>query len=702
MKDRDRALPLLRRELRGDAVLTGANIPYDAVVSMREWPELITDWFNAMEQGRVHDVRIAEALDLLATVGDPDAGKGGVHSLEQIVRRRVGLDLSQGKSGTTGWRLRFHELDGVDSRRYPQDAKDYVNLDSDAARQAALHQPRRKPAWLHTNAAICYFLKTVRGLKVDVKAKEKLQAQVEHDLHPDRLPLIYKPADGLPALVIAAQPARPGLTKEHTPDCRRPPASKGGCACPRKTLKAQPAKIRKKDVLIPRILRACEMAGIAVPRKKVTAKAKEKAEKAGLPEPLGNVKTDEDTLKLLSGFDPVLEQGQVYKTLDKLRTSYFPALEWPFGSGITAKRVFCGYDYIKKTGRGSGRGNSKKNAAKANYPSVAIQLADPRVRGVYVPTGPTKNAPKGFCFLVADYSSIDLCCLAQTIKDLYGSSTLLDQINAGTNPHTFLATVLAFESDPKFRKKIAGMDEADAYATFVGMEKDPVDTHTLPHIAGKCECPNFYKRWRELAKKVGLGLAGGMGIDTFVALVRKELRITITKAQAKAYKKIWFRVYPEMRWYLQKWVPAQKDYTGDWLGYTSPLGMRRVKCSYTECANGRALQSPAAEGMKYADWLVTRACYDPMGLDGSGPDVLYGCYPVINMHDELVLEIPISDADTMNAQALRLQELMIQGMRLVLKDVAVEAKPYLTMAWVKKAKQVKDKKGRIVIWRPEA
>lgn len=680
--ERRRARKLLNRLLDGGETLVGANLPYDVAVTMKQWPETIPKWFKAMEDRRLSDVRIREALDLLATVGDPDAGKGGVHSLAQLARRHCGINVDADKTGVDAWRLRFHELEGLRSGAYPKAAADYVMQDADLATQVAVHQKSRKPEWLHVNAAVCYYLKTVRGLKVDVAAKEALQRETEGALHPSKLPWLFKKSGGFAPLVTAALPERDGLTKAHVPHCKRPsPKSKTGpCKCPMRRLAPVPAAVAVKDVLIPRIIQACRAGGIKVPRNKPTAAERAKAEAEGR-EPLGSVKSDEDTLKLVSPFDPALEQFQTYKSLDKLRKSYFPALEWPFGSGITARRVFCGYDYIKKTGRGSGRGNSKKNKDRALYPSVAIQLADPRVRRVYVPTGPTKKAPRGYVFAVADYSAIDLCCLAQTIKDLYGSSTLLDQINAGINPHTFLATVLAFENDRKFRREIEGLSEDEAYKAFVA--KEAVDQA-------------WYKGWRDLAKKVGLGFAGGMGLDTMISLCRKEIRLTITRAQAKAYREIWFRVYPEMKWYLRKWVPAQKDYTGDWLGYTSPMGMRRVRCSYTECANGRALQSPAAEGMKIADWLVTRACYDY-----TQNDILFGCYPVINMHDELVLEIPVSDPDTMHAQAKRLEELMVEGMRRVLPDVKVEAKPYLTTRWVKEAKQVKDKRGRIRVWSPE-
>jgi hypothetical protein len=673
---RKEARAILRRLLADRGVrVVGANIPYDALVSMKDDPSLISLWFQAMEEGRLGDVKIKEGLDQLATTGDvPERVEG----LASLALKHVGIRVSKGEDT---WRKRYGELAKVPLAEWPKEAVDYPLQDADLTCQVDLHIKDRRPEWLHVNSAICYYMMTVRGLNVDVKAKERLQAKVEAALHPSKMPLLYAKdkARKIPALITAAIPERPGLNRKHTTECKR----KGGCDCPRVMLKAQKAKMARNEVLIPRIVRACKAAGIKVPRNDPTEAEVRRAKDEGR-DPVGSIKTDEDTLKLVAGFDPVLAQLIEHKKLDKLRTAYFPAMEWPFGSGITAPKVFPGWSYLKKTGRGGGRGNSQRNAtgpkATAIYPSVAIQLADPRVRGCYVPT-------KGYVFAVADFSAIDLNCLAQTIKDLYGSSTLLDQINAGIDPHTFLACVLAFENDRKFRREIEGLSEDKAYAAF--LRKKTTD-------------PKFFKDWRDLAKKVGLGFAGGMGINTMIGLCRREIRLTLTKAQAKAYRNIWFRVYPEMRWYLQKWVPAQALNSQDWKShrYTSPMGMRRARCSYTECANGRALQSPAAEGMKYAMWLVSRACYDPTGLDGSGPDVLYGCYPVINMHDELVLEVPISTRRKMDRQARRLEALMIQGMKKVLPDVDVKAKPYLTTRWVKEAEQVLDEDGLIKVWTP--
>lgn len=687
LKERRRAKRLLRRLLdeaeRSGARVGGSRIAYDVVATMRMDKETIPRWFKLMARGGLYDVLLREKLDLLATVGDPDAGKGGAQNLADLVRKHLGVEIRESKEDPQSWRTRFHELDGLPAEKYPAAARRYVMKDALYPIRIAQVQKNRKPESIHTNASVCYFLKTVQGLRVDRKAKRKLERLVHGSLGEKNLPLIYKHG-----LIKRSVPERDGRNKEHVPACPRK-----DCDCPKKKLKPQKEKLAKSEVLLPLIQQICLEHDLVVKRLPATPAAIKKAmEKFGWTEEeakaqvQGNICTDADYIAHLAAFSPILRQYETHLEFVKLRDSYFPSHEWPFGSGKTVRRVFCGYNDLVKTGRGSSRGVSKKNRDTALYPSVAIQLSDPRMRWVYRPT-------KGHVYAVADYSAIDLNCLAQTIKDLYGSSTLLNQINAGINPHDFLACALAFDIEPKFAKLVKGRTDEEGYKVFKSLKNDQGWLREPKKNRHGVTWADFYKEVRDLAKKVGLGYAGGMGLETMIGLCRKELRskhrpdgYVITKAEAKRFREIWFRIYPEMRWYLRKWVPSQKDHTGEWLQYKSPSGMKRVRCSYTECANGRALQTPAAEGMKIADFLVTRACYDPTGLDGKGPDILFGCRPVINMHDELVLEIPISTPRLMDRQARRLGELMVLGMKQILPDVAVVAEPYLTTRWVKVAK----------------
>lgn len=644
----DELLPELRHALEGEIV--GKNIAYDLAVIMAFYPSLTTSIFKALERGRVHDVGIREKLINLGTHGQiayGPTGKQANYSLAGLARQRTGLDLSAGKEGDDVWRLRYRELDGLPAPEYPQEAYDYAALDAQATWEVWRHQEDHEDSKLflvediHVRAAFNCMLKTAWGIAVDKERKEKLQAEVDKELGPENLPLLY---EGEEPILFQAQPPSPykNRAKAHTLDCD-PKERKKGCDCPLKMRKAQPEKLNKKKGLVPLIEKVCHENGVEI----------KKTEK-------GSTSTAADFLEEIAHLDPRLEQYKTRAKLNKLVTSYFPGFEWPPGSGQTADVIHPNYDPLKKTGRISSYGNSKKTKNPL-YPAVSIQQADPRVRSIYKPRD-------GWLFAVCDYSAIDLCSCAQTMHDLFGTSNLLDQINKGIDPHAFLGSVLAYNEDPEFRAEVHGMSEEEGYAAFLKRK----ETH-----------PDWFKHWRTFAKPVGLGFPGGLGLATMVG-VCAGYGIRITKKEAKKLRQIWYSVYPVMRRYLRGWVERQGGV------YESPLGMVRAGCNYTELANGRALQTPAAEGMKIGSWKVTRACYDP-----SFGDVLLGCRPVMEIHDELVVEIP--DDEWATERADRISQLMIEGMNVVLPDVKIKADPVLTRRWVKDAKSER-KNGRITVW----
>lgn len=78
--------------------------------------------------------------------------------------------------------------------------------------------------------------------------------------------------------------------------------------------------------------------------------------------------------------------------------------------------------------------------------------------------------------------------------------------------------------------------------------------------------------------------------------------------------------------------------------------------------------------MKEAMWLVTKQC-----ISGS----LKGCFPIINMHDELVVEVP--ENEDMWEKAALIGHLMELGMSKVLPDVKITAEPEIKRRWTKTA-----------------
>lgn len=624
--------------------ITGANTRYDLACVGSTWPDLIPLIFKALEDGRVHDVQIREKLANLwrhGQIGYGPAGNKLDYSLASLTKKYVGVDMSATKQGDDIWRLRYHELDGIPALKFPAEAYEYARFDAEAAYRVHRSQPdcpsfRTEP--LHVYASFCLYLMTAWGLEIDAEEKARIEAELDEALDPKNMAILYEVG-----ILTPAQPPRPHKrNKVHSPGCR-----KKGCACPPVMCKPVPEKLNKKEGLLPLVNRICKQNGI---EPELTDKGKELEEQGAPFNREDYTSTGKDFIESIRGFDPALGVYAERQSVIKLKTSYMPSLEWPFASGEVARRVHPKYDPLKRTGRVSSSGNTKQNAAKALYPSVAIQLADPRVRSVYKPRD-------GHVFSVVDYNAIDLCSLAETVFKLFGFSTHRNQFNSGVDPHTFLGAVLAYDAEPEFRKDVYAFrdDDQRVYEYFLSL---------------KATDENFFKHYRKFAKPVGLGFPGGMGINTMVGLCG-SYGFTVTPSHAKRLKKIWLKCYPEMRGYLD-WVSRQGG------TYTSPMGMVRVNCIYTELANGKGLQTPAAEGMKVAMCLVSRACYD-----SSLGNVLYGCKPVINMHDELVLEVP--EDDLMWARAEEHSRLMVEGMGKVIKNVKIRAEPELVRRWTKSA-----------------
>ena len=684
-EDMENALRVMLLEGR----CVGATIAFDMVRVMVSFPHLTPLIFQAYAEHRIHDVGINEGLNNLATVGDVSVD-GSLPNLNELTVKYLGLDRADAKTNEKAWRVRYHELEGVPLALWPADALLYLKQDAWGARAVWQRQEHAPTEWLHTAAAFCYQLMTTEGLHVDRKLKRRLQRQVEKELSPTALPLLY---EGENPIVFKAQPPVPHKLghKIHVEGC-----PKKECPCPPKLLAAKPEKLNKKNGLVPLILKICSENHMEVPMTKGT-------EKGGWENQ--QVKTDEETIASLAGLDPCMGQYHKRCEKDKLRTSYFPAMEWPYGSKRTARKIYAGYEPLKETGRGSSRGVSKRNhkgcscyegipCAKSTYASQNIQQADPRVRACYLP-GP--EGSDEWVYVVADFKAIDLVCLAQTVYKLFGKSELRDQLNKGYDPHAYLAAEIALVKVPWFRGTLAGKAP---YAAFCALKKAPHEKGCKQKIDKSWVCrpnckPGTYAKWRQLAKKVGLGFAGGMGINRFISLVAQDLHVKLTKAEAKFLKKLWFRVYPEMKRYLD-WVVKQVDgnSSGDYnLCYTSPLGMKRTGCNYTKAANGNALQTPAAEGMKISMFLIARECYD-----WTRKSVLFGTRLAFNMHDELGGKTRRAEAAVMDARAKRWGQLMVKGQRVICPDVAVVADPFLTTRWVKDAKQKKNDLGQIVPW----
>jgi hypothetical protein len=296
-----------------------------------------------------------------------------------------------------------------------------------------------------------------------------------------------------------------------------------------------------------------------------------------------------------------------------------------------------------------------------------------------------------------DLHCLELACVGQKTHDLFGESVHLERYNAGYDLHAYLAAGILRRTEVEGldREALAEMiwtTPEEGYRSFVALKK---------HV----QFAPVYKKYRSLAKPIGLGFPGGIGPAKMVVLARTTYGVALTEDRARELREMWRDVYPEMPRYFD-WISSQRDYLNDgpldeegrptqlyW--YTTPMGAVRRGCTYCSAANGAAMQSPGAEAATAGNNAVVRACHDP--ALGS---VLLGARPIDFVHDQIIGETG-RDPAVWHEQAMEVSRLMIEAAKVALPKVQMRTEALLTTVWTKSAEPVFDAAGRLVPWRPE-
>ena len=651
----------------GPEFFVAHNAAFDISVILRfymeEAPENFPALWSAVCDGRIKCTLLREKLLNLADTGDLNfLTRNGIsmplrYNLAALAKKYLGRDRSGEKDDEDGWRLNYDSLAPLPVDQWPAEAVLYACEDAEDARNIYLAQEVRRAQLqqetgvdplctedFQVMAAFALNLIAARGMVTDAAAYLSVREELDRELSEEKLqPLV------LAGILNPAIPAMP--YKNNSGKMKQP----------------VPASIDKK-ALVAYMEDFSRRTGEPLWRTDKTERF-----------PEGQISTAGGWFEETQGLDPILDLYTHRQSLQKLVSTELPRTEWPKGSGILSPVVWTSYDPIKSTGRTS-------SAASKNYPSYNSQNADPRIRKVFVPR-------PGFLLCSCDYTAMELCTLGQTALQMLGKSTHIEMINQGIDNHAYLGAQLAFHLNPDFTRFCNGTtDRFDIYQKFMSLKKSPDEAQRA-----------MFKHYRTFAKPTGLGYPGGLGAKTFIAYAKAGYGITVSLDLAKELKKIWFVAYPEMQDYFDAITEylqddrnvgeEREDGRKDTLyRYTSPLGMLRSGCRYTEICNGLGLQTPSAEGAKFAVWMVTRACFDP----SQNEPLLYGrSFPTAFIHDEILAEVPI---ETAHESSNRIGEIMCEAFQVVTPDVKMKANPVLMRRWDKAAEPVFGDNGKLIPW----
>ena len=189
---------------------------------------------------------------------------------------------------------------------------------------------------------------------------------------------------------------------------------------------------------------------------------------------------------------------------------------------------------------------------------------------------------------------------------------------------------------------------------------EDLHTKTAQRVLGKTEVT---KADRQVAKSLNFGLLYGMGAERLVDYAKQNYGVSLTLEQAQQYKKAFFEAYPG----LQKWhrkTGATKDRA---IETRTVAGRRRVGITSFMQKLNSPVQGTGADGLKNA-----------LAMLWETRDTVPSAFPVLAVHDEIVLEADESEADL---AADWLKRTMIEAMAPFADPVPVEVEVRVSRTW---------------------
>lgn len=356
--------------------------------------------------------------------------------------------------------------------------------------------------------------------------------------------------------------------------------------------------------------------------------------------PNGQIKTDAETLELCH--HPALIASTKFSYWEKMLSGFVDKL-----AAAGQNRIHARYNPLVDTGRTSCSG-----------PNMQQQYRAGGVRECFI-------ASPGNVLIACDYDCQEVRTFAEVLTVLVGNSRLGERFREDPryDPHTDFGAELVKEG--------FGINLSYTEALDLKKAKDP-----------------DFKEWRQRAKAGIFGFPGGMGHKKF-RIYARSYGLELTEQESKDLKNKYLEFEPYARDYFH--IIGQYTQDGDATMKQVYSGRLRGRCHFPAAAN-TLFQGLGADVTKSALWEVTKKCYGAPGTDGSA---LFGCRPVIFVHDEIIIEAPEEYA---HEAAVELEATMVAAMEELTPHVPSRATPALMRRWTKDADAVFDKDGRYICW----
>lgn len=691
------AEPHLRKLLEDDSVLLGLNMAYDMGVVGENYPHLLEAVFEKYLGGLIRDVGLDQRLIDIAHGEldgrheanpnfDPSQPVGKKNKTTRYRRYKYSLAFLSERllgeivaKGEDTWRMRYGSLIDVPMSQWPADAKHYAEKDAVLTMRVHLAQRATAERWYETRGGPKPEWNDNQngGLLVDSES----QAQANFGLH-------LMSARGLrtdgPACLRLIEAAEVEIER-----CRAL-CEKVGLLVRTKKGKLQKKQAPARAWMIGALLRANGLPDDEHSRMHLEARIeaflngpKDHIEGINLV-PFGDevpgdteiavslTKTGEiclDAEACKDVGDPVLRAYATYTSATTLRGKTKRML---FGATGPLQGRFQTLKYTGRTSMSKPQGNAQVGDNYQNMRRNAMETEDgdvlPGQRECFV-------ARPGFIYGSIDLDNAEMRSMAQACIWKIGHSRLAESLNAGQDCHLALAASRLLKTP-------------------------------LPYEEAKCRAKeDEIANARQFAKVPNFALLGGARAKTMIPYA-KGMNIILTEERANelyaGFHSQWTEIAP-----YHRMIRDELKRGGGSMLFEQFVSQRiRFVDRYTVGCN-TGFQGLTADGAKSALLWIAVECYTGREhmLDAQGRpratgkrSPLYGSYPVLFAHDEVVTEFWIPNA---HDAAYRQRDIQVQAYNRYTPDVPMTAEPALSFRWYKNAKTVKDAQGKLIAWEPQ-